>query len=135
LVIVILIAALVGLRVLHLLVGVVLLQHLMLRLLVALLRLRGMLLLEGDQYLLPVPCGSQGVHHLLVLLLLLILRGLLMNYLVLGGLWTPEDGRGRWLLGGLSCHVHGAMRGLDQDGLRLMNFLIDWLRDRGWLIM
>ena len=73
-----------------------------------------LLLLEGDQYLLPVACGSQSVHHLLVLILLLILlRGLLMHDLVLGRVWTPEDGRGRWLLWGLSCHVHGAVRGLD----------------------
>jgi hypothetical protein len=130
-VIVILIAALVGLRVLRFLVVVLLLLlQLLLRLLVALLRLWSMLLLlEWDQYLLPIPRGGQGVDHLLVLLLL-ILRGLLMHHLVLGRLWTPDDGRWR-LLWGLSCHVHGAMRGLDQDGLRLMNFLIDWLRDRG----
>jgi hypothetical protein len=138
LMVVILIAALVGLSVLRFLVVVLLLlQLLLLRLLVALMRLWSMLLLlEWDQYLLPIPRGGQGVDHLLVLLLLLlILRGLLMHHLVLGRLWTPDDGRWRWLLWGLSSHVHGAMRGLDQDGLRLMNLLIDWLRDRGWLIM
>jgi hypothetical protein len=112
---------------------------LLLRLIVTLLRLLGLLLLlEGDQHLLAIPCGGQGVHLLLLLLLLLLLmlRGRLMHHLVLGRLWALEDGR-RWglLLWGLSCHVHGAMRGLNQDGLRLMDLLIDWLGHRLWLIM
>jgi hypothetical protein len=116
----------------------VLLILLLLRLIVTLLRLLGLLLLlEWDQHLLAIACGSQGIHLLLLLLLLLLmLRGRLMHHLVLGRLWTLEDGRRRrWWLWGLSCHVHGAMRGLDQDGLRLMDLLIDWLGDRLWLIM
>jgi hypothetical protein len=107
---------------------------LLLRLVVALLRLLGLLLLlEWDQYLLAIASGSQGIH--LLLLLLLMLRGRLMYHLVLWRLWALEDGRRRGLLWGLSCHVHGAMRGLDQDSLRLMDLLIDWLGDRLWLIM
>lgn len=106
LIIVILIAALIGLSMLRFLVVVLLLlKLLLLRLLGALLRLWCWLLLEWNQYMLPIPCGSQSVHHMLVLLL----RGLLLHHRVLGRLMTPDDGSWRLLLRGLSCHVHGAM--------------------------
>jgi len=131
LMIVILVATLIRLGVLNFLV-LLLLLLLLLRLIVTLLRLLRLLLLEGNQHLLAITCGSQGVH---LLLLLLMLRGRLMHHLVLRRFWALEDGRRRGLLWGLSRHVHGAMRGLDQDGMRLMDLLIDWLGHRLRLIM